>query len=106
LFRARWFRKLHAGTGLRRSNCSHGAARRGGLLEWTPPPRCRSSCLRSWNRHCRKAQLAGDSASGHARWIGPREIIEVEIEGVSVRVGHGADAETVAVVIRALKACT
>jgi len=33
-------------------------------------------------------------------------IIEVEIEGVSVRVGHGADAETVAVVIRALKACT
>lgn len=33
-------------------------------------------------------------------------IIEVEIEGVSVRVGRGADAETVAVVIRALKAGT
>ena len=33
-------------------------------------------------------------------------IIEVEIEGVSVRVGRGADAETVAMVIRALKACT
>ena len=33
-------------------------------------------------------------------------IIEVEIEGVSGRVGRGADAETVAVVIRALKAGT
>jgi hypothetical protein len=58
--------------GLRRSNCSHGAARRGSLPEWTPPPRRRSSCLRWWNRHCRKAWFAGGSASGHARWIGPR----------------------------------
>ncbi len=33
-------------------------------------------------------------------------IIEVEIEGVCVRVGRGVDAETVAVVIRALKAGT
>jgi transposase len=33
-------------------------------------------------------------------------IIEVEIEGVSVRVGRGADAKTVAVVIRVLKAGT
>jgi transposase len=33
-------------------------------------------------------------------------IIEVEIDGVSVRVGRGADVETVAVVIRALKAGT
>jgi transposase len=33
-------------------------------------------------------------------------IIVVEIDGVSVRVGRGADAETVAMVIRALKACT
>jgi len=33
-------------------------------------------------------------------------IIEVEIEGGSVRVGRGADAKTVAVVIRALKAGT
>ena len=31
-------------------------------------------------------------------------IIEVEIEGVSVRVGRGADAKTIAVVIGALKA--
>jgi transposase len=33
-------------------------------------------------------------------------IIELEIEGVNVRVGRGADAKTVAVVIRALKAGT
>ena len=30
--------------------------------------------------------------------------IEVEIEGVSVRTGYGADAQTIAVVLRALKA--
>ena len=47
----------------------------------------------------RQSKRAGpvDRASG---------IIEVEIEGVSVRVGRGADAKTVAVVIRALKAVT
>ena len=48
---------------------------------------------------CRRQRRARpvDLASG---------IIEVEIEGVSVRVGRGADANTVAVVIRALKAGT
>ena len=30
--------------------------------------------------------------------------IEVEIDGVTIRVGRGADAKTVAAVIRALKA--
>jgi transposase len=34
----------------------------------------------------------------------PAGIIEVEIGGVTVRVGRGADAKTVAAVIRALKA--
>ena len=38
------------------------------------------------------------------RMDGASGIIEVEIEGVSVRVGRGADAKTVAAVIRALKA--
>jgi transposase len=33
-------------------------------------------------------------------------MIEMEIDGVSVRVGRGADARTVAAVIRALKAAT
>jgi transposase len=33
-------------------------------------------------------------------------VIEVEIEGVTVRVGRGADAKTVAAVLRALKATT
>jgi transposase len=32
--------------------------------------------------------------------------IEVEIEGVTVRIGRGAEAETVAAVLRALKAAT
>jgi len=31
-------------------------------------------------------------------------VIELEIDGVAMRVGHGADAKTVAAVIRALKA--
>lgn len=35
-----------------------------------------------------------------------RAMIELEIDGVAVRVGRGADAETVAAVIRALKAGT
>ncbi|MGY4298543.1 hypothetical protein ACVWXN_006638 [Bradyrhizobium sp. i1.4.4] len=33
-------------------------------------------------------------------------IIELEINGVAVRVGRGADAATVAAVIHALKTCT
>ena len=33
-------------------------------------------------------------------------IIEIEIDGVAVRVGRGADAATVAAVIHALKTCT
>jgi transposase len=33
-------------------------------------------------------------------------MIEVEIDGVTVRVGRGADAKTVTVVLRALKAGT
>jgi transposase len=51
-----------------------------------------------------------EAASGRRQRARPLDlasgIIEVEIEGVSVRVGRGADAETVAMVIRALKACT
>jgi transposase len=48
-------------------------------------------------RRQRQRTRSSDLASG---------IIEVEIEGVSIRVGRGADAQTVAVVIRALKAGT
>ncbi|MGY3512171.1 hypothetical protein ACVIQY_005146 [Bradyrhizobium sp. USDA 3051] len=33
-------------------------------------------------------------------------IIEIEINGVAVRVGRGADAATVAAVVHALKTCT
>jgi transposase len=70
--------------GFRRSNCSLGAARRGSL-----PGRTRA--------RPRQRARPVDLGSG---------IIEVEIGGVSVRVGRGAGVETVAVVIRALKAGT
>ncbi len=41
-----------------------------------------------------------------AEFVESRGMIELEIDGVAVRVGRGADAETVAAVIRALKAGT
>jgi transposase len=44
------------------------------------------------------------------KWTRPTDrssgSIEVEIEGVTVRIGHGAEARTVAAVLRALKAGT
>ncbi|MGY4501296.1 hypothetical protein ACVWYH_005227 [Bradyrhizobium sp. GM24.11] len=52
-------------------------------------------------RHNSSAAAPAGTPGGRASGI-----IEVEIEGVSVRVGRGADAKTVAVVIRALKAGT
>jgi transposase len=52
-----------------------------------PLPRCREP------KRARRA----DGISG---------IVEIEIDGVTVRVGRGADAKTIAAVLRALKACT
>lgn len=52
-----------------------------------PLPRCREP------KRARRA----DGVSG---------IVEVEIDGVTVRVGRGADAKTIAAVLRALKAGT
>lgn len=57
------------------------------------------------------APLSEPAAQGPAR---PRKrkavrdagVIELEIDGVAMRVGRGADAKTVAAVIRALKAAT
>ena len=64
----------------------------------------RGSCRRWWSsrsrsrfgkqRKPRRVGRAGDAAG----------IIEMEIGGVTVRVGRGAEAKTVAAVIRALKA--
>lgn len=68
LSRVRWCRKLRGGMGLRRSNCSRGAARHGSLPGWTLPPRRRSSCLGSWKRHCRKAQFASGTSPFLQRW--------------------------------------
>jgi transposase len=50
----------------------------------------------SRNRVPKRARRAAD----------PSGVIEVEIDGVTVRVGRGAEAKTVAAVIRALKAGT
>jgi transposase len=52
---------------------------------------------RANRRWVRKRARRADGVSG---------IIELEIDGVMVRVGRGAEAKTVAVVIRALKADT
>lgn len=52
---------------------------------------------RAHRRRVRKRARRADGVSG---------IIELEIDGVMVRVGHGAEAKTVAAVIRALKAGT
>ena len=57
----------------------------------TPPERSPRQ-----HRRLRKV-LEGEENSG---------IIELEINGVAVRVGRGADAATVAAVIHALKTCT
>jgi transposase len=51
---------------------------------------------------------AGNATKREARRRGRKSngIIEVEIDGVTVRVGGGADVKTVAAIIRALKAVT
>jgi hypothetical protein len=64
----------------------------------------RCSYRRSLKRRCRSAGLARASASGRGQADRSSGIIEVEIEGVTVRVGRGAEAKTVAAVLRALKA--
>lgn len=92
--------------GLRRSNCSRGVARRDGLPgadAATEAPQFVPAVVESAlpegvvRRRQRQRARPVDRPSG---------IIEVEIEGVSVRIGDGADAKTVEVVIRALKADT
>ena len=83
--------------------------------------------LFSWRRQVRQPAAAGagmaaplfvpavveapllEHASGHRARKQPRRaalsgIIEVEIDGVTVRVGRGAEAKTVTAVLRALKA--
>jgi len=52
---------------------------------------------RGARRGKRKRTRQGDRTSG---------IIEIELDGVTVRVGRGAEAKTVAAVLRALKAST
>ena len=64
----------------------------------------RCSCRRSWKRHCRSARLAARQRNRRRQVDRTSGMIEVEIDGVTVRVGRGAEAKTVAAVMRALKA--
>ena len=67
--------------------------------------RHRGAAVRACGRGIGIAGRHGSPAAARPVDLGSG-IIEVEIEGVSVRVGRGADVKTVAVVIRALKAGT
>ena len=56
----------------------------------------------------REPAVQADRAQRRQKKKGPRDtsVIELEIDGVAMRVGRGADARTIAAVIRALKATT
>jgi transposase len=58
------------------------------------------------NESSRKDVRKAAKRVGRRRGRQSNGIIEVEIDGVTIRVGGGADAKTVAAVIRALKAVT
>ena len=75
---------------------------------WCPCPMRRPrSCRRSSARAVERAVgKGGKQIVRRRRGSRVSGIIEVEIDGVTVRVGCGADAKTVAAVIRALKAGT
>ena len=103
MFLAQWFRKLRVDMGLRHSSCSVGAGRRDSLPRLAPMPKhaVRASGLGS------AVARAGSSPRERKRTrrMDRRSaIIEVEIDGVTVRVGRGAEAKTVAAVLRGLKA--
>ena len=91
--------------GLRHSRCSHGAGKRGSQLASTESeapqfvPAIVETALPDGAARGRRRKRTGqaDRSSGS---------IEVEIEGVTVRIGRGAEAKTVAAVLRALKAGT
>ena len=63
-----------------------------------------SSFRRSWMRHRLLRRFAVNAERRGARLSPVAGMIEVEIDGVTVRVGRGADAKTVTAVLRALKA--
>ena len=64
----------------------------------------RGSCRRWWSSRSRSRFGSSASRDGRAVSGDATGIIEMEIGGVTVRVGRGAEAKTVAAVIHALKA--
>ncbi len=90
------------GSDCHRSNCSAGGGKRGSLrIRTLRQHRC--LCRRLWKGSWRSAWLA-PRARKQPRQANLSGIIEVEIDGVTIRVGRGADAKTVTAVIRVLKA--
>ena len=67
-------------------------------------PTLHGSCRRWWSSRRRSRLASNASLDGSGRAGGATGIIEMEIGGVTVRVGRGAEAKTVAAVIHALKA--
>ncbi|MGY4357708.1 hypothetical protein ACVW0J_004201 [Bradyrhizobium sp. i1.7.7] len=72
------------------------------------PSRRRSCPLSLPHRPRRRSAHRGSADASGRRLEGAENssIIELEINGVAVRVGRGADAATIAAVIHALKTCT
>ena len=87
----------------RRSSCSAGAGKRGEPSGASTDRKRRCSCRRSLKRR-RQCTQRPRGAQPEAPVDRTSGIIEVEIDGVTVRVGRGAEAKTVAAVLRALKA--
>jgi len=84
--------QLRVGMGCRHSNSLDGDGERGSRWQ-----RGLSHCsCRRWLRH----RLLGPPPKRRGRFIKSSGMIEMEIDGVSVRIGRGADARTVAAVIR------
>jgi hypothetical protein len=92
--------------GSRRSNCSVGAGKPGS--HWRRPAGEEAGLFVPAVVAAPLPALAGRSGERKRarRAGGIPGIIELEIDGVTVRVGRGAEAKTVAAVIRALKVGT
>jgi len=88
------------GAGCRRSDCSGGDGKHvmgGGHQE-------RGAALRAGSCRDGSSHKSASAQADRAREISG--LIEVEISGVTVRIGRGADANTVTAVLRALQSST
>ena len=98
---ARRYRRLPAGTRLRRSNCSAGAGKRGAGQK-TAPARAGGIC--AGDRGCSFGRCA-DAPMAPAR-PGGAPMIEIVLGAATVRIRPGIDAATLTTVLRAMRAAT